>query len=76
MPQVASSTPHVVPPTSPTEVQIPPTNYLKTLSKDIPSGLVVFLVALPLCLGISLASNAPLLSGIITGIVGALWFPG
>jgi MFS superfamily sulfate permease-like transporter len=53
-------------------VQVPPTNYFKTLGKDIPSALVVFLVALPLCLGISLASNAPLLSGIITGIVGGV----
>ena len=42
------------------------------LAKDIPAGLVVFLVALPLCLGISLASNAPLAAGIIAGIVGGL----
>ena len=42
------------------------------LAKDIPAGLVVFLVALPLCLGISLASNAPLSAGIIAGIVGGL----
>jgi MFS superfamily sulfate permease-like transporter len=42
-------------------------NYLKN---DIPSGVVVFLVALPLCLGIALASGAPLFSGIIAGIVG------
>ena len=46
--------------------------YLKNLKKDLPSGLVVFLVALPLCLGISLASGAPLFSGIITGIVGGV----
>ncbi|GAB2955604.1 SulP family inorganic anion transporter [Hymenobacter coalescens] len=38
----------------------------------MPAGLVVFLVALPLCLGISLASGAPLLSGLIAGIVGGL----
>jgi carbonic anhydrase/SulP family sulfate permease len=44
----------------------------KHLSKDFPAGLVVFLVALPLCLGIALASNAPLFSGIVTGIVGGL----
>lgn len=40
------------------------------LSRDIPSGLVVFLVALPLCLGIALASGAPLLGGVIAGIIG------
>ena len=39
---------------------------------DLPAGMVVFFVALPLCLGIALASNAPLLSGLITGIVGGL----
>lgn len=39
---------------------------------DLPAGLVVFLVALPLCLGIALASGAPLLSGIISGIIGGV----
>lgn len=42
----------------------------KYIKHDLPSGLVVFLVALPLCLGIALASGAPLFSGIIAGIVG------
>src|SRR5687768_9651895 len=46
--------------------------YRSSLKKDLPAGLVVFLVALPLCLGIALASGAPALSGIITGIVGGL----
>ncbi|MBM4201693.1 MAG: SulP family inorganic anion transporter, partial [Gammaproteobacteria bacterium] len=46
--------------------------YLAHLGQDIPAGLVVFLVALPLCLGIALASGAPLLSGIVAGIVGGL----
>lgn len=39
---------------------------------DGPAGTVVFLVALPLCLGIALASNAPLFSGIVSGIVGGI----
>ncbi len=42
------------------------------LLKDANAGLVVFLVALPLCLGIALASGAPLFSGIIAGIVGGI----
>jgi MFS superfamily sulfate permease-like transporter len=45
---------------------------LKNMKYDIPSGLVVFLVALPLCLGIALASGAPLFAGLITGIVGGI----
>lgn len=43
-----------------------------TLSSDIPASIVVFLVATPLCLGIALASGAPLFSGIIAGIVGGI----
>ncbi|GAB5539145.1 MAG: SulP family inorganic anion transporter [Salibacteraceae bacterium] len=43
-----------------------------SLSKDLPAGLVVFLVAVPLCLGIALASGAPLFSGIIAGMVGGI----
>ena len=39
---------------------------------DVPAGLVVFLVAIPLCLGIALASGASAMSGIIAGIVGGL----
>lgn len=45
---------------------------IKYLKEDLPAGLVVFLVALPLCLGIALASGAPLFSGIIAGIVGGI----
>ena len=39
---------------------------------DLSAGIVVFLVALPLCLGVALASGAPLLSGIIAGVVGGV----
>lgn len=42
------------------------------LIKDLSSGLVVFLIALPLCLGVALASNAPLFSGILAGILGGV----
>jgi MFS superfamily sulfate permease-like transporter len=45
---------------------------LSNLRYDLPASLVVFLVAVPLCLGIALASNAPLFSGIIAGIVGGI----
>ncbi len=44
----------------------------KNLKFDLPASLVVFLVALPLCLGIALASGAPAISGIIAGIVGGI----
>ncbi|MFD0962992.1 SulP family inorganic anion transporter [Pseudofulvibacter geojedonensis] len=44
----------------------------KYLKNDIPSSIVVFFVALPLCLGIALASGAPLFSGLIAGIIGGI----
>ncbi|MDB4918861.1 MAG: sulfate permease, SulP family [Mucilaginibacter sp.] len=44
----------------------------KNLKKDLPSSIVVFLVALPLCLGIALASGAPLFAGLLTGIIGGI----
>jgi carbonic anhydrase/SulP family sulfate permease len=40
--------------------------------KDFTAGAVVFLVALPLCLGVALASNAPLFSGLLAGIIGGI----
>ncbi len=45
---------------------------LRSAGADIPASVVVFLVALPLCLGIALGSGAPLFSGIIAGIVGGI----
>lgn len=47
-------------------------NFFSNLKYDLPASIVVFLVALPLCLGIALASGAPLFSGIISGIVGGI----
>ncbi|NNJ89601.1 MAG: SulP family inorganic anion transporter [Eudoraea sp.] len=44
----------------------------KTIKNDLPASIVVFFVALPLCLGIALASGAPLFSGLIAGIVGGV----
>lgn len=45
-------------------------SFRATIRADFSAGVVVFLVALPLCLGIALASGAPLFSGVIAGIVG------
>ncbi|MBC3785671.1 SulP family inorganic anion transporter [Spirosoma utsteinense] len=42
------------------------------LRQDLPAGLSVFLVALPLCLGIALASGAPLFSGLVAGVIGGI----
>jgi len=47
-------------------------NPFKNLKSDLPASIVVFFVALPLCLGIALASGAPLFSGLIAGIVGGV----
>lgn len=44
----------------------------KTLKNDLPASVVVFFVALPLCLGIALASGAPLFSGVIAGVIGGV----
>ncbi|MEN8929220.1 MAG: SulP family inorganic anion transporter [Flavobacteriales bacterium] len=47
-------------------------NPFGNLKSDFPASIVVFLVALPLCLGIALASGAPLFSGLIAGIIGGI----
>ena len=47
-------------------------NLFSNLKHDLPASIVVFFVALPLCLGIALASGAPLFSGLIAGIVGGI----
>ena len=47
-------------------------NMFSQLRHDIPASVVVFFVAVPLCLGIALGSGAPLFSGIIAGIVGGI----
>ncbi len=44
----------------------------KEIKNDLPASIVVFFVALPLCLGIALASGAPLFAGIIAGIIGGI----
>ncbi|NCW45064.1 MAG: SulP family inorganic anion transporter, partial [Gemmatimonadaceae bacterium] len=69
----ASPLPHPFMPIVPTSAPAtagPP--LLETWRDDIPASVVVFLVALPLCLGVALASGAPLLSGVIAGIVGGI----
>lgn len=53
-------------------IMIKKINLFTNLKSDFASGLVVFLVALPLCLGIAMASGAPLFSGIISGVVGGI----
>ena len=45
---------------------------LKNLKNDIPASIVVFLVAMPLCLGIAMASGAPLFAGLLSGIIGGI----
>ncbi|SMO44197.1 bifunctional SulP family inorganic anion transporter/carbonic anhydrase [Solitalea koreensis] len=47
-------------------------NLLSNIKNDFPASIVVFLVALPLCLGVALASGAPLFSGLIAGMVGGI----
>ncbi len=50
----------------------PGPSILETWRADVPAGIVVFLVALPLCIGIAAASGAPLISGVVAGVIGGL----
>ena len=55
------------------------TTFWTKLYQDLPASFVVFLVALPLCMGIAIASGVPVAAGLITGIVGGLvvgWLAG
>jgi len=47
-------------------------NPFRSLKSDLPSSIVVFLVAVPLCLGVALASGAPPLAGLLAGVIGGL----
>jgi MFS superfamily sulfate permease-like transporter len=60
------------PPVSGAHPVAPPPRLHAHIGKDLLASLVVFLVALPLCLGIALASGAPLFSGVVAGIVGGI----
>jgi MFS superfamily sulfate permease-like transporter len=53
-------------------MNLPNSEFTRNLKYDLPAGLIVFLVALPLCLGIALASNAPLFSGLVSGVVAGI----
>jgi MFS superfamily sulfate permease-like transporter len=62
----------IMTPTTPAPQGIDEKSLFSSLKHDLPASIVVFLVATPLCLGIALASGAPLFSGIIAGIVGGI----
>lgn len=53
----------------------PKIKFLALWRNDVPAAMVVFLLALPLTLGIALASGVPMFSGIITAVVGGLVVP-
>src|SRR3954471_17763687 len=52
--------------------EAPGESFFSTLKFDIPSSIAAFLVALPLCMGIAIASGVPVAAGLITGIVGGI----
>lgn len=68
------ATPTIAPsPSTATEsLSVARSGLFDTWRDDVPAGIVVFLVALPLCLGIAVASGAPLISGVVAGVVGGL----
>ncbi len=47
-------------------------SFFANAKSDLVAGVIVFLIALPLCLGIAQASNAPLFSGIVAGVIGGI----
>lgn len=67
-----SSPPRATSPTPPSPPPAALSQLFDSWRDDVPASVVVFLVALPLCLGIAVASGAPVLSGVIAGIVGGL----
>ncbi len=67
-----SRAPSEAPPATAPRWDLHPLHHLR---HDLPAGLVVFLVALPLCLGVALASGAPPLAGLIAGCVGGIVIP-
>ncbi len=69
MPGSSTETKPALPLPSPTPLG---PSFVQSAPRDILAGLVVFLVALPLCLGVALASGAPLFSGLLAGIVGGI----
>lgn len=60
------------PPTPSTQPHGSETISLRYLARDIPAGIVVFLIAISLCLGVAIASGAPPISGLIAGMIGGL----
>jgi MFS superfamily sulfate permease-like transporter len=50
----------------------PVAGLFSAVRNDFPASIVVFLVALPLCMGVAIASGVPVAAGLITGIVGGL----
>lgn len=55
--------------------QLRPSNLRSSLKYDLKASITVFFVALPLCLGVALASNTPVVSGLLAGIIGGLLVP-